>query len=43
MDSITVSSWGEQWQALLEQLGTHFTRRDLRQRATTTSTACWLS
>jgi len=33
MDAITVSSWGEQWQALLAQLGPHFARRDLRQRA----------
>ena len=33
MDAKTVSSWGEQWQALLEQLGPHFARRDLRQQA----------
>ena len=33
MDAITVSSWGEQWQALLAQLGPHFARRDLRQQA----------
>ena len=33
MDAITVSSWSEQWQALLAQLGPHFARRDLRQQA----------
>ena len=33
MEAITVLSWGEQWQALLEQLGLHFARRDLRQQA----------
>ena len=29
MDAKTVSSWGEQWQALLAQLGPHFARRGL--------------